>query len=450
MADTIAALATAPVRAALGVIRMSGPDAFRIAEECLRYRGENRLIAPDQVRNLSFGRISDGEETVDEAVVSAFRGPHSYTGEDTVEFSCHGGVYLLNRVLTLLFAHGARQAAGGEFTKRAFLNGKTDLTRAEGVMDLIDAEYAGASRAAMRELDGSLAARIRTLQEGLLHPAAALLAYVDYPDDEIEEITAEQFRDQLREVLRKTEVLCGSYRTGRILKDGLRTVLCGKPNVGKSSLMNRFSRSERSIVTPVAGTTRDTVEETAVIGGCKLILTDTAGIRETDDPVERIGVERAKAELARAELILCVFGDEPDEEDRKLAEEARNASGKTLFLFNKSDLCPDRRLPDWAAWADGAFSVSALTGDGLDETEAFLGGFLQDIPSDGVLVTNARQFDCLCRIRTALNRALAADVPPDMMLLDVEEALTAVGELTGERASEQLIGEIFSRFCVGK
>lgn len=448
--ETIAALATAPFRAAIGVIRMSGDDAFSIAEACLRYTGDNRLIAPDQKRNLSFGRICQGDEIIDEVVVCAFRGPCSYTGEDTVEFSCHGGVYLLNRVLRLLFSLGARQATGGEFTKRAFLNGKSDLTRAEGVMDLIDAEYSTAARVAMSELDGTVGRAIEEINLSLLGIAAQLLAYVDYPDDEIGEVSAEALEKEITRALDRVSALCDTYETGKTIREGVPTVLCGKPNVGKSSLMNRLSGRERSIVTEIAGTTRDTVEETVIFGGVKLILTDTAGIRATDDRVEQIGVTRARQAAERADLILCVF-DDRTEQDRLLAEEMRESKAKIVFLFNKSDQAPHTTLPPWA---DGvpSFRVSAKTGEGLAEVEAWVRDtFAPDLTTQSALVSNGRQFHCLLRVREALQRARDnLCLTPDVIVSDVEEAIAAVGEITGERVSESVIHEIFSRFCVGK
>lgn len=449
---TIAALATAPFRAALGVIRLSGPDAFTIAQGILQFPGSGRLIDGDQKRNLSFARIVDGDEVVDECVVSAFRGPFSYTGEDVVEFSCHGGVYLLDRVLRLLFSRGAVQAEGGEFTKRAFLNGKTDLTRAEGVMDLIDAEYASASRAAMSELDGTVGSAILTLREGLLSVASKLLAYVDYPDDEIGEVSAEEIEEMLTRSLGTVETLCDSYATGRILRDGVKTALCGRPNVGKSSLMNLFSGTDRSIVTDIAGTTRDTVEESVVFGGVKLILTDTAGIRTTDDRVEQIGVQRAKQEMEKAELIFCIFSPDRTGEDEKLAEESLKCQGKTVFLFNKSDLVSgDEPLPDWATKAP-AFRVSAKTGKGMDRVAEFVKTtFATDLPAGKAVISNSRQYQCLCRVKAALLRAKQnLAFTPDVIVSDLEEAIAAVGEITGQTVSEQVIHDIFSRFCVGK
>lgn len=449
--DTIAALATAPFKAAIGVIRMSGPEAFAIAEKILQYPGKGHLICEGQKRNLSFARICDGPEVVDEAVISAFRGPFSYTGEDTVEFSCHGGVYLLNRVLRLLFQHGARQSEGGEFTKRAFLNGKSDLTRAEGVMDLIDAEYSTAARAAMSELDGSVGKAILNINEDLLAIASKLLAYVDYPDDEIGEVSTEEIEDLLDSSLKSVSVLCESYGTGRIIREGVKTALCGRPNVGKSSLMNYLSGTDRSIVTDIAGTTRDTVQESVVFGGCKLLLTDTAGIHDTADTVEKIGVARARSEMEQAGLIFCVFGREITEEDRALAEETLRCEGKVLFLFNKSDLCPHRFLPDWATNAP-AFRVSAVTGEGMDGVEEQVRSlFSTDLPSGSAVISNGRQYQCLCRVRTALQRAKAnLALTPDVIVSDLEEAIAAVGEITGQTVSETVIHEIFSRFCVGK
>ncbi len=447
--DTIAALATAPFRSALGVIRLSGPRAFAIADEVLRIPG-GPLIEENQRRNVTFARITEGEEVIDEVVVSAFRGPHSYTGEDTVEFSCHGGVYLLDRVLRLLFSHGARQAEGGEFTKRAFLNGKTDLTRAEGVMDLIDAEYAASSRAAMSELDGSVGKAIGEIQDNILAITSKLLAYVDYPDDEIGEVSTEEIASMLTASLAKVEVLCASYTTGKILKDGIKTALCGRPNVGKSSVMNRIAGTDRSIVTSVAGTTRDTVEEAVVFGGVKLLLTDTAGIRETADEVEKIGVARAKKEMEKAELICCIFGETLTEADRIIAAEALQNQGKTVFLFNKSDLS----FAPLPAWADGVLSyrISAKTGEGFFEfSEGLKDLFAANIPAGQVVISNSRQYQCLCRIAAALKRAQEnLAFTPDVIVSDLEEALSSVGEITGQTVSDRTVQEIFSRFCVGK
>ena len=448
--STIAALATAPFRAAIGVIRMSGPDAFSIAEQVLRY-GTGSLIEDEQKRNVSFARIVDGEEVIDECVVCAFRGPFSYTGEDTVEFSCHGGVYLLDRVLRLLFSKGARQAEGGEFTKRAFLNGKSDLTRAEGVMDLIDSEYAASARAAMSELDGSVGKAILDIRDGLLGIASKLLAYVDYPDDEIGEVSTDEIADLLDASIDSVTSLCNTYSTGRILREGVKTALCGRPNVGKSSLMNLFSGTDRSIVTEIAGTTRDTVEDTVVFGDVKLTLTDTAGIRETDDTVEKIGVLRAKKEMEKAELIFCVFSPDLTEEDEKFADEALQCQGKTVFLFNKSDLSPNVPLPSWSKKAP-YFRVSAKTGEGMDEVAKFVKSlFSTDLTGGSAVISNGRQYQCLCRVKNALQRAKSnLSLTPDVIVSDLEEAIAVVGEITGQTVSEQVVHEIFSRFCVGK
>ena len=448
--DTIAALATAPYKAAIGVIRMSGPEAFSIAESCLRFLGSGTLIEEGQKRNVSFAYLCDGDQTVDEVVVTAFRGPHSYTGEDTVEFSCHGGVYLLDRILRLLFARGARQATGGEFTKRAFLNGKSDLTRAEGVMDLIDAEYATAARAAMSELDGSVGKAIEEIRADLLAVTAKLLAYVDYPDDEIGEVSTEEIALLLGNSLKKISTLRASYGRGKILKEGVRTALCGRPNVGKSSLMNFLVGENRSIVTDIAGTTRDTVTEGVIFGGVKLLLTDTAGIRTTEDTVEKIGVDRALQAMEKSDLILCVFDRTPTEEDEKIAEQAKKSHGKTIYLFNKSDLA-DYPLPTWAPSED-SFRVSALTGAGMDGVALRLKELFEtDLPQGSALITNGRQYQCLCRMEQALQRATDnLALTPDVIVTDMEEALAVVGEIVGTTVSEAVVHEIFSRFCVGK
>ena len=447
--STIVALATAPFRAAIGVIRMSGPEAFEIARDVLRFGGV--FLEEEQKRNVFFARIVDGEEVIDECVVCVFRSPYSYTGEDVVEFSCHGGVYLLDRVLRLLFSRGARQAAAGEFTKRAFLNGKSDLTRAEGVMDLIDAEYSSAASAAMSELDGRVGTAISLLRDDLLAIAAKLLAYVDYPDDEIGEVSQDEIQNLLERSLKTVDGLCATYATGRVLREGVKTALCGRPNVGKSSLMNRLSGTDRSIVTEIAGTTRDTVEESVVFGDVKLILTDTAGIRSTEDTVEKIGVSRALKEMEKAELIFCIFAENVTDEDLKIAEESLKCQGKTIFLFNKSDLRNTAELPSWADLAP-RFFVSAKTGDGLQEVSDHVKKlFAAEIPSGKAVISNGRHYHCLCRIQKALTRAWEnSALTSDVIVSDLEEAIAAVGEITGQTVSEQVVHEIFSRFCVGK
>lgn len=448
--DTIAALATAPYKAAIGVIRMSGPDAFPLAEGCLRFLGAGRLIEEGQRRNVAFAYFVDGDTVVDEVVVTAFRGPHSYTGEDTVELSCHGGVYLLDRILRILFDRGARQATGGEFTKRAFLNGKSDLTRAEGVMDLIDAEYSTAARAAMSELDGTVGRAIEDIRADLLAVTAKLLAYVDYPDDEIGEVSPEEISSLLSASLEKITALRSSYGRGKLLREGVRTALCGRPNVGKSSLMNLLVGDNRSIVTDIAGTTRDTVTESVVFGGVKLLLTDTAGIRSTEDTVEKIGVHRAMEAMEKADLILCVFDEALGKEDFEIAQKALQYQGKTIFLFNKSDL-GQPPLPAWAEQAP-SFRISAATGEGVEALSDCLKTLFEtDLPQGSPLITNGRQYQCLCRMETALRRAAEnMALTPDVIVTDLEEALAVVGEIIGTTVSESVIHEIFSRFCVGK
>lgn len=449
--DTIAALATAPFKSAIGVIRMSGPEAFSVAEACLSLpKGRTVLLEEGKRRDVFFASVRDGEEVIDQGVVCVFRGPHSYTGEDTVELSCHGGVYLLDRVLRLLFSKGVRQAEAGEFTKRAFLNGKSDLTRAEGVVDLIDAEYSTAARVALNQLEGRVGDAVREIREEMLAVTAKLLAYVDYPDDEIGEVSVDEIASLLEGSLEMVSSLCASYSTGKLLREGVRTVLCGRPNVGKSSLMNRISGTERSIVTEIAGTTRDTLCEGVQFGGIKLLLTDTAGLRTTDDTVEKIGVSRARAEMEKADLIFCVFGHPVTEEDRRLGEEALACQGNAVFLFNKSDLSSDP-LPSWAEKAP-AFRVSARTGEGMKELEEYLQkSFSLTAVSSGAVITNGRQYQCLCRIRSCLERAKEnLSLTPDVIVSDLEEALGVVGEITGETVSEAVVHEIFSRFCVGK
>lgn len=446
--DTIVALATAPIISAIGVIRVSGDDAYAIVQKIFE-----KPILEQPGNTVRIGHLTDESgEAVDEAVLTCFRAPKSYTGEDTIEISCHGSPAVLNRVCTMLIRHGARRAANGEFTRRAFLNGKLDLTQAEAVIDLIESDSVAESRNALRHLKGHLSAQIDGIREKLTAIAAQILAFIDYPDDEIADVSSETLANAITDASEDLDRLLKTCQSGRLLKEGVRTVIVGKPNVGKSSFMNLLSGFEKSIVTDIAGTTRDIVEETVLFADTKLILSDTAGIRKTDDTVESIGVERALECMKQADLIFCLFDGSslPTEEDRNLMQQVFACEGKKIALFNKKDL--------GSVWSeadgfDASIPFSAKENDGLECFEETVRKMFESgsLSSETELITNLRHQQCLVSARNALDHGLAhLEMTADAILIDVEDAIQALGEMTGETVSDQILNHIFSRFCVGK
>ena len=465
--DTIAAIASggrAP--AAIGIVRISGPDCFAVCDRIFRSGKPFGRLEP---RRMALGELLDaGGRTIDRGLAVRFPGPHSYTGEDCAEFHCHGSPVVLGEVLAALFAAGAaeglpvRQAGPGEFTKRAFLNGQLDLTQAEAVIDLIDAETAAAARNAAAQLNGGLRRVLEPIQEALLEVTSRFYAVVDYPDEDIQDVQPEDIAAALREASGALKALLTTCRRGRVLKKGVRTAIVGLPNAGKSSLLNALAGYERAIVTDVPGTTRDTVEESVLCGGVLLRLVDTAGLRETEDEVERLGVERSRRAMETAELILLVE-DSADEEalpEKTALEEAVSQTGKPwIYVASKRDRSGIRSAslggPDGGRIPAASVSLSALTGEGLEDLENAVAALFPagEQGEAGSLLTDQRQEDAARRALEALDRALEAlesGLTPDAVLTDAEEALDAVGELTGRTAKEEIVSRIFSRFCVGK
>ena len=465
--DTIAAIASggrAP--AAIGIVRISGPDCFAVCDRIFRSGKPFGRLEP---RRMALGELLDaGGRTIDRGLAVRFPGPHSYTGEDCAEFHCHGSPVVLGEVLAALFAAGAaeglpvRQAGPGEFTKRAFLNGQLDLTQAEAVIDLIDAETAAAARNAAAQLNGGLRRVLEPIQEALLEVTSRFYAVVDYPDEDIQDVQPEEIAAALREASGALKALLATCRRGRVLKKGVRTAIVGLPNAGKSSLLNALAGYERAIVTDVPGTTRDTVEESVLCGGVLLRLIDTAGLRETEDEVERLGVERSRRAMETAELILLVE-DSADEEalpEKTALEEAVSQTGKPwIYVASKRDRSGIRSAslggPDGGRIPAASVSLSALTGEGLEDLENAVAALFPagEQGEAGSLLTDQRQEDAARRALEALDRALEAlesGLTPDAVLTDAEEALDAVGELTGRTAKEEIVSRIFSRFCVGK
>lgn len=458
--DTIAAIATGNAATAIGVLRVSGENCFAVCDRVFRPLN-GRPLSAQTPRKMIYGDVLDADGALlDRGLAVGFPAPHSYTGEDCVELDCHGSPVVLREALNALFAAGARQALAGEFTKRAFLNGRMDLTQAEAVVDLIDAETAASARNAAAQLNGALRRQLEAVQTPLLDIASRFYAVVDYPDEDIEDIHPDAVAQSLEESQQALTRMLAACNRGKLLKSGVRTAIVGTPNAGKSSLLNALAGYERAIVTDIPGTTRDTVEESVRCGGVLLRLIDTAGIHETDDLVEKLGVQRSRAALEGADLVLAVTdGSRPLEDgDREVLRQAAG-SRRWIWVLSKRDLPTFSTdavehlaadLPRPAA----VLPVSSVTGDGLEGLEDAVQSLFPvgDAPA-GTLLTDARQEDAARRARDAVGRALDAlrsGMTPDAMLTDAEEALNALGELTGRTAREEIVETIFSRFCVGK
>ena len=460
MPDTIAAIATAPAAAAVGIVRLSGAETRRVLA-ALFTPVDGRSAAELPPRRMTYGTVRDAEgRTLDHALAVVFSAGHSYAGEESAELHCHGSPVVLQEVLRAAFAAGARQARAGEFTERAFLNGKMDLTEAEAVIDLIDAETAEAARNAAAQVDGALRRPLEQVYDALLSLTSRFYAVVDYPDEDIEDLTLAETERTLTESEQTLAALLGTFARGRVLKSGAATAIVGAPNAGKSSLLNALVGYDRAIVTDLPGTTRDTVEEKAVVGGVLLRLIDTAGIRETDDAVERLGVERSRRAVENADLVIVVadgshtpLAVEPD----ILALAAR--APHWILAISKDDRNPAVktavwRLPDGAPAPEHLVSFNSVMPGGLDALIDTIGDcFPAGVPAGGTLLTNARQAEAIRRalesVRAA-HEALTAGLTPDVVLTEAEGALDALGELTGRTAREDMVTRIFERFCVGK
>lgn len=445
---TIVAVSTAPITAAIGIVRISGDEAFSITEKIF-----SKPLSNVEGYRVVYGKIYDGEKVLDTVLATVFRAPGSYTGEDTVELSCHGSPYILNRVVELLVENGAVRAGRGEFSKRAYINGKMDAVQAEGVIDLIEAETSAEVEAAQSELCGKISEKVENIRKKLVSLSADILAYVDYPDEDIADVSSEKIKLTVSECYGQVSALSMTYGKGRMIKKGVRTVICGKPNAGKSMLMNAILGCERSIVTETEGTTRDVVGESAVFGGVKLEVRDTAGIRDASDSVEKIGVKLAEKELATADLILFVFdmSRKKDENDERVLEKIKEASGKKIAVFNKADLTNNNeKMPKFEGF-DASVVISAKTGEGMKNLENAVASLACDSSTPNEVVMNARQFECLCGCAAALKNALDnITMTPDVLLDDVNEAIFCLGSVTGKGVAEQIIEDIFARFCVGK
>ena len=452
MPDTIAAAATGAQVAAIGIVRLSGPEAHAIAEALFRPASGKRMRAYED-RKLVYGGLYAGDGALlDLGMCTLSHGPKSYTGEDTAEFQCHGSPTLLRAVLEECFRLGARQALAGEFTKRAFLNGRLELSAAEAVADLIDAESVECAKNAAAQLSGAIARKTEGIYSALTDISAHYHAVLDYPDEDIEDFRLEHYRADLRGAESSLAALLKSFERGKLMTAGIPVAIVGRPNAGKSSLLNALLGYERAIVTDVPGTTRDTIEEKLRLGSLLLRLTDTAGIRDTEDSVERLGVERSRAAMQRAELVIDVLDGStaPNTEDLALLRETEK-SPKAVLVLSKSDLGsvvapPETVLP--------VVVLSSRTGEGLEELENVIRALfpLPEVPA-GEILTNARQAEAVSRALESIRAALAAmesGCTPDIVLTESETAMAALGELSGRNLREDVTNRIFSRFCVGK
>lgn len=454
--DTIAAIATAHSNSGIGIIRISGPDAFFVIQAIFRKK-DGRAVDTSISHRIHYGFIYDGQECVDEVLVLIMKGPFSYTAEDTVEIDCHGGIRMMKRILEVVIRNGARPAEPGEFTKRAFLNGRIDLSQAEAVMDVIQAQNDYALKSSVSQLKGSVSKVIKELRERILYQ----IAYIESALDDPEHISLDgypiQLQGQAEQMEKEIKALADSFEHGKIMKEGIRTVILGKPNAGKSSLLNVLLGEERAIVTDIAGTTRDTLEERLSLGGITLNIVDTAGIRNTDDRVEQIGVDRAMKAAEDADLVIYVVDSSCplDENDRLIMSFIRDKS--SIFLLNKTDL--EMRVTQAELEAEAGqrvIPISAKEERGIENLEKeIIHRFSQGeiLWNDQVMITNVRQRDALERSLNSIRmviRSIEEGMPEDFFSIDLMDAYKALGTIIGESVEEDLVNEIFSKFCTGK
>ena len=453
--ETIAAISTGMTNSGIGIVRISGEEAFSIADRV--YRGKERISCVKS-HTIHYGHITDGEETVDEVLVMAMRSPHTFTGEDTVEINCHGGTFVVKRVLEAVLKNGARPAEPGEFTKRAFLNGKIDLSQAEAVIDVINSENEYALQNSISQLKGSIKNKISDIRNDIIYNTAYIESAIDDPEHYNLEGFDAKLKKKSEEIIKEIKKLINSYRNGKVFKEGIQTVIVGKPNAGKSSLLNVLAGHERAIVTEIEGTTRDVIEEQISLQGITLNVVDTAGIRQTDDRVEKIGVDRAVGYVRNADLVIYVADSSRnlDENDEKILDMIYDK--KKIILLNKSDLetvVTREMIADRAGDAP-VIEISAAEETGIEELgDTIKSMFLKGEISfdEEVYITSARQKNALSLALESMEKVVESienGMPEDFYSIDLMDAYESLGSITGEAVGEDLVNEIFSRFCMGK
>lgn len=455
--DTIAAIATAMSNSGIGIVRISGDEALDVADRIFRPKKGSRKVSDMETHTIHYGYVTDGDEVIDEVMLLIMKAPRSYTCEDTIEIDCHGGVLVMKKILETVLKYGARPAEPGEFTKRAFLNGRIDLSQAESVIDVINAQNELALKSSVSQLQGAVLEKIKAIRAVVLHE----IAFIESALDDPEHVSLEGYPEQLHEIMSdahsKVKKLLDSSDNGKILKEGINTAIVGKPNAGKSSLLNILVGEERAIVTEIAGTTRDILQEQIQIGGIGLNVIDTAGIRDTEDIVEKIGVNKSREYIEKADLIIYVVDSstELDENDQEIIEAIQNK--KAIVLLNKSDL--DAKTDAsvlQTQLSKPILSISAKNNTGIHELETlieemFFSGKLSF--NDEVYITNIRQKNALAEAQNSLKmvlQSIADGMPEDFFTIDMMNAYEALGTIIGESVGEDLVNEIFSKFCMGK
>ena len=455
--DTIAAIATAPGEGGIGIIRISGEKSLQVAQSIFKSKS-GKMIKDYNARTLIYGTVVDNEKVIDEVLVAYMKGPNSYTAEDVIEINCHGGFISVKKILELILSKGVRLAEAGEFTKRAFLNGRIDLSQAEAIIDVIKSKTDMAHEVAQSQLEGSLAKKIKDLRMNVTEVLAHLEVSIDFAEEDVEEITYQTLEEKALELRNEIKKLYDTAESGKILRDGLKTVIVGKPNVGKSSLLNSILGENRAIVTDIAGTTRDVIEEFVNIKGIPLKIVDTAGIRETEDVVEKIGVEKSRESFSTADLVIMVLdaSRKLSEEDMEILESLKNK--KTIVLLNKIDLEPQIELEKIEEFvnSEDIIKISALKHQGIEELQDKIEAMVYHGSvknSSNLMITNSRHKDALFKAYESINDAISAieqRMPYDFIEVDFKNIWDYLGYINGDTVREDLLDTIFANFCIGK
>ena len=455
--DTIAAIATAPGEGGIGIIRISGEKSLQVAQSIFKSKS-GKMIKDYNARTLIYGTVVDNEKVIDEVLVAYMKGPNSYTAEDVIEINCHGGFISVKKILELILSKGVRLAEAGEFTKRAFLNGRIDLSQAEAIIDVIKSKTDMAHEVAQSQLEGSLAKKIKDLRMNVTEVLAHLEVSIDFAEEDVEEITYQTLEEKALELRNEIKKLYDTAESGKILRDGLKTVIVGKPNVGKSSLLNSILGENRAIVTDIAGTTRDVIEEFVNIKGIPLKIVDTAGIRETEDVVEKIGVEKSRESFSTADLVIMVLdaSRKLSEEDMEILESLKNK--KTVVLLNKMDLEPQIELEKIEEFvnSEDIIKISALKHQGIEELQDKIEAMVYHGSvknSSNLMITNSRHKDALFKAYESINDAISAieqRMPYDFIEVDFKNIWDYLGYINGDTVREDLLDTIFANFCIGK